>query len=173
MMDATEAKKITAAVLFVATVPLANWMIGNVGECVPNGPCVVPVGFGLMAPSGVMIVGITLVLRDWLQELTSWRWSLLMIIIGAGLSWFVNPAVAAASMAAFAASEIADMAVYTPMRKLSRSAAVVVSGVVGATLDSFLFLYLAFGAVDYWQGNALGKLYASVVVAVVLMARRR
>ena len=35
---------------FVATVPAANWLIGNVGTtCVPNGPCLLPVGFGLSA----------------------------------------------------------------------------------------------------------------------------
>ena len=40
---------------FAATVPLANWLIGNVGTfCVPNGPCVIPVGFGyrLVIPVG-------------------------------------------------------------------------------------------------------------------------
>jgi len=35
--------------LFALTIPAANWLIGNVGaECIPNGPCMVPVGFGLL-----------------------------------------------------------------------------------------------------------------------------
>ena len=37
-----------AFLLFLACVPLANWMIGNVGTvCVPNGPCLIPVAPGL------------------------------------------------------------------------------------------------------------------------------
>ena len=49
--------KYIATALFAATIPAANWMIGNVGvACIPDGPCLVPVGFGLMAPSGVVII---------------------------------------------------------------------------------------------------------------------
>ena len=43
-------------VLFCLTIPLANWMIYNVGAvCARDGPCLVPVAPGLMAPSGVLI----------------------------------------------------------------------------------------------------------------------
>ena len=56
---------------FIACVPAANWLIGNLGTvCVPQGPCLIPVtpGFngsgGLTAPSGVLMVGLALVLRD-------------------------------------------------------------------------------------------------------------
>src|ERR1700683_5362578 len=57
-------------VLFALTIPAANWLIGHVGTtCIaPHGPCVVPVAPGLMAPSGVMMIGIALVLRDLLQR---------------------------------------------------------------------------------------------------------
>jgi hypothetical protein len=34
---------------FLASIPAANQLIGNAGECIPHGPCVVPVGFGLAA----------------------------------------------------------------------------------------------------------------------------
>ena len=51
-------------VAFVACIPIANWMIGNVGTtCVPNGPCLVPVAPGLMAPSGVLMIGHSAVQR--------------------------------------------------------------------------------------------------------------
>ena len=54
---------------FTLTIPAANWLIGNVGTmCIPDGPCLVPVGFGLAAPSGVLMIGIALVLRDALHE---------------------------------------------------------------------------------------------------------
>ena len=52
-------------VLFCLTIPAANWMIGHVGTvCVPNGPCLIPVAPAIMAPSGVLMVGLALVLRD-------------------------------------------------------------------------------------------------------------
>ena len=49
-------------VLFALTIPAANWLIGNVGtKCVPNGPCLIPVApGGLVAPSGVTMIGIAL-----------------------------------------------------------------------------------------------------------------
>src|SRR5262245_7835085 len=56
-------------VLFCLTVPAANWMIQHVGTaCMPAGPCVVPVAPGLMAPSGVLMIGLALVLRDLVQR---------------------------------------------------------------------------------------------------------
>ena len=54
---------------YMATIPIANFMIGNVGTfCIPDGPCTIPVGFGYSAPSGVLMVGLALVLRDYVQE---------------------------------------------------------------------------------------------------------
>ena len=61
-------------------VPLANWMIQHVGTvCVPHGPCLVPVAPGLMAPSGVLTVGVALVLRDVVQRCLGLLWGLLAI----------------------------------------------------------------------------------------------
>ena len=54
-----------AFVAFLACVPAANWLIVHVGTvCVPEGPCLVPVAPGILAPSGVLTVGVALVLRD-------------------------------------------------------------------------------------------------------------
>ena len=40
-------------IAFGLTIPAANWMIGHLGTvCPPNGPCLIPVAPGLMAPSG-------------------------------------------------------------------------------------------------------------------------
>src|SRR6185437_10151264 len=62
-------KTIALTAAFAATIPLANWLIGNVGTvCIPQGPCLLPVGFGLTAPSGVLVVGASLVLRDMVHE---------------------------------------------------------------------------------------------------------
>jgi hypothetical protein len=50
---------------YLLTVPAANWTVSNVGTvCLPDGPCLIPVGFGMTAPSGVLWVGVALTLRD-------------------------------------------------------------------------------------------------------------
>ena len=64
--------------LFLASVPFANWLVQHVGTvCVPQGPCLVPVAPGLMAPSGVLAVGAALVLRDVVQRCLGPVWALL------------------------------------------------------------------------------------------------
>ena len=86
---------------FLGSIPLANWLIGNVGQCITDGPCLVPVGFGLMAPSGVFAIGLALVCRDAVHEAFGWRWAMVAVVAGAALSWMISPAVALASGAAF------------------------------------------------------------------------
>ena len=104
---------LAALVGFAATIPLANWMIGSVGTiCVPDGPCMIPVAPGIMAPSGVLMVGLAFVLRDIVQRELGAKFALGAIAAGAILSGFVAaPALVVASIAAFAISETADFAV--------------------------------------------------------------
>lgn len=167
--------KFIAFGLFAATIPAANWLIGNVGTtCVPDGPCLVPVGFGLMAPSGVLMIGLALVLRDWLHELAGWKWALAAVLLGAALSLtFSPPALAIASATAFLLAELADLGVYARLREKGKPLAVMASQVVGAFLDSAIFVYLAFGSFEFSAGTTLGKLYAGAAVALILMARQR
>ena len=168
--------RILAFALFAATIPAANWMIGNVGECIPNGPCIIPVGFGLYAPSGVLMIGLALVLRDWLHELGGWRFAGSAIIVGAALSLITSPAaLALASAVAFTVAEGADLLVYSKLREKGKPLAVMASQVVGALIDSMLFVFIAFGSLDFSTGNALAKIYAGVFVAAALIAwgRRR
>src|SRR5918996_2798929 len=74
-------------VLFCLTIPAANWMIGHVGTiCVPNSACLIPVAPGLMAPSGVVMIGAALVLRDLVQRRLGLIAALGAIILGAALS---------------------------------------------------------------------------------------
>lgn len=164
-----------AATAFAATVPAANWLIGHVGTiCVPAGPCLIPVGFGLMAPSGVLMIGVALVLRDWLHELAGWRWSVAAVLAGGALSLAVSPPqIALASAVAFTLAELADLSVYAPLRRRGLHIAVLASGVVGASVDSMIFVGLAFGTLDFALGTALEKIYASAIVALVLAARWR
>ena len=66
-----------AALAYASTIPAANWMIGNVGTvCIPDGPCLIPLGFGITAPSGVLMIGLALLLRDAVHEYLGARWSL-------------------------------------------------------------------------------------------------
>src|SRR6516225_11280158 len=97
--------------LFALTIPAANWLIGHVGtSCVPNGPCIVPVAPGLMAPSGVTMVGVALVLRDLVQRRLGAMLSALAILCGTALSALLAPpSLVIASGIAFLLSEFADL----------------------------------------------------------------
>lgn len=163
------------AALLLACVPAANWLIGNVGTtCVPNGPCLIPVGFGLMAPSGVVVIGLALVLRDLVHETMGRAAVIAVIVAGAALSGLVAPpALAAASATAFLLSEMADLAVYDPLRQRRLALAVLLSGVVGSIVDSAVFLWLAFGSLTYLPGQVVGKLFASLVAVAILLSIRR
>lgn len=156
-------KTVLLSASFLATIPAANFMIGNVGTvCIPNGPCLIPVAPGLMAPSGVLLIGAALALRDALHERLPLWGVVLLIGWGAVLSIsFSPPALAIASAVAFLFSELADFAVYDKLRKRAMWAAVLASGFVGAVLDSVLFSALAFGTVKWAPGLILAKCYAS------------
>src|SRR6185437_10869600 len=150
---------------FMACIPAANWMIGHLGTtCVPDGPCLVPVfpwssqGGPMMAPSGVSMIGIALVLRDLVQRRLGRVAALLAIAAGAVLSGAVAPPqLVMASTSAFFLSELADFLVFTPLQKRGLVLAVLASSVVGLIADSILFLYLAFGSLEFLEGQVLGK----------------
>ena len=155
-----------------ATIPTANWMIGHVGNCIPGGPCLIPVAPGLSAPSGVLMVGLALVLRDIIHERLGWKWAMGAVAFGAVVSVAVAPAaLAVASGVAFLISELADTAVYAPLRRKRLWLAVLLSGVAGALVDSAAFLWLAFGSLDYLAGNTVGKILMSAAAAVFLAIR--
>jgi uncharacterized PurR-regulated membrane protein YhhQ (DUF165 family) len=163
-------------ILFALTIPAANWLIGNVGTtCVPNGPCLIPVAPGLMAPSGVTMIGIALVLRDLVQRRLGVGVAVGAIIAGAALSALVAPpALVIASAVAFLLSELADFAVYTPLARRRLIAAVVASSLVGLVVDSIVFLWLAFGSLDFLAGQIVGKAWMVLLsIPFVAWLRRR
>ena len=167
---------VLALVLFTLTIPAANWLIGNAGTvCVPNGPCLVPVWPGIKAPSGVLMIGLALVLRDIVQRRLGPAAGLGAIAVGAAISGFLAPpAIILASVAAFLLSELADFAVYTPLQKGRFVTAVIASSLIGLVVDSIVFLHLAFGSLDYLSGQIIGKAWM-VLLALPLMhlLRRR
>jgi len=163
-------------ILFGLTIPAANWMIGHVGtSCSPQGPCLIPVAPGLMAPSGVLMIGAALVLRDLVQRRLGIEFGIAAVIVGSLMSAALAPrALVIASAAAFFLSEFADFAVYTPLARRRLVAAVIASSLAGLIVDSIVFLWLAFGSLDFLLGQVIGKAWM-VLVSIPLIAflRRR
>jgi len=162
--------------LFCLTIPAANWMIGHVGTvCSGKGLCLVPVAPGIMAPSGVLMIGAALVLRDLVQRRLGVEFGIAAIIAGAAISAGVAPpSMVVASATAFLLSEFADFAVYTPLARRRLVAAVAASSMAGLVVDSIVFLWLAFGSLDFLLGQIIGKTWM-VLLAIPLVAylRRR
>ena len=162
--------------LFCLTIPLANWMIGHVGTvCLSNSPCLLPVAPGLMAPSGVVMIGIALVLRDLVQRRLGAEFGLAAIIVGTAISALVAPrSLVLASAMAFFISELADFAVYTPLARRRLVLAVIASGLLGIVLDSLVFLWLAFGSLDFLLGQIVGKAWMILLsIPFIAYLRRR
>jgi uncharacterized PurR-regulated membrane protein YhhQ (DUF165 family) len=156
---------------FALTIPAANWLIGNAGTvCLEKGPCLIPVAPGLMAPSGVLMIGLALVLRDLVQRRLGAMFAIGAILAGAALSAFLAPpSLVLASGAAFLLSELADFAVYTPLQRRRLVLAVFASGIVGLTIDSAVFLYLAFGNLDFIAGQIVGKSWMIILALPAIM----
>lgn len=150
---------------YLATIVAANWAVHTFG--------VVPVGFGLMAPAAVYVAGLAFTLRDLLHEVAG-RWFVIgAIVAGAALSLVVaSPALALASGVAFLISELADLAVYEPLRRRRWLAAVAASNAVGLVVDSILFLTLAFGSLAFLPGQIVGKAWITLLAVVLLAAGR-
>jgi hypothetical protein len=128
-----------------------------------------------MAPSGVVMIGAALVLRDLVQRRLGVAYGFAAIIVGTAISALVAPpALVIASATAFLISETADFAVYTPLAKRQLVAAVVASSLVGLVLDSIVFLWLAFGSLDFLLGQIVGKAWMVLLsIPFVAYLRRR
>jgi uncharacterized PurR-regulated membrane protein YhhQ (DUF165 family) len=156
---------LVAAALFVATVFAANYAV--------NRWHFVPVGFGYRAPAGVFFAGLAFTLRDEVHDRLGARAVLAAVAVGAASSWLISGRLAAASAAAFAASELCDLAVYAPLRDRGYTVAVVASNIVGAVIDSWLFLTIAFGSTAFLAGQVIGKLEMTLLVLPLLAVRAR
>jgi hypothetical protein len=171
-------KHLLLSAAFLATIPAANWMVGHVGTvCPPGAPCMVPVWPWpeVLAPSGSVLIGVALVLRNVLQQSAPRAWILGCIVLGAALSALVAPAaLTVASATSFLFSEMTDWAVYSPLRRRNLAAAILAAGLAGAIVDASLFVSLAFGAkLSLIGGQVIAKLWASVFTSCVLTTARR
>lgn len=157
-----------AAAVFVGCIVAANYVTSEYG--------MVPVGFGLVATAGTYFAGLTFVLRDTVQDGLGKAATMGLIVLGAVVSYAVSdPFIALASGLAFLASETADLMVYTPLRDRGYVRAAVASNVVGALVDTVLFLWIAgFPIRAAFAGQMVGKLLVTLaVVALVATARVR
>ena len=147
--------------LFALTIPTANWLIGHVGTaCVcRRDPVSLPVAPGLMAPSGVMMVGVALVLRDLVQRR-----------LGVGPFGLAHPGRQRPVGLVRAAVAGARVRRGVPAFGVRRSRGLYAAGapppgrrrwsassVVGLVVDSIVFLWLAFGSLDFLAGQVVGK----------------
>lgn len=160
------ADKALVGIAFIAAIVAANWLTSHYG--------MIPVGFGLVATAGTYLAGLTFILRDAVQDASGKRAALLLIIIGALISWaLADPRIALASCAAFLVGELADFAVYTPLRRHGYVRAAIASNTVGAFLDTLLFLWIAgFPIVGAWQGQILAKLTVTAAAVGGLVVLR-
>lgn len=156
---------LVAALGYIATIFAANWLIQHVG--------IVSVGFGLMAPAGVYAAGVAFTLRDITHRTLGPWWTVAAILVGAALSYLISPAFAVASACAFLLSELADLAVYTPLERKSWLGAVTLSNTVGLVIDSALFLWLAFGSLEFLAGQVVGKAWMTLLAVALLAGGRR
>ena len=155
--------------LFVGTVYLANFLISHVGiQFSPTDPHVIPVGFGLMAPSGVLAAGLAFTLRDLVQRSLGAFWAAIAILLGAVLSIVISPSLALASGGAFFVSEFLDLLVYTPIHKKNVYVAVIASNTVGLVVDSVVFLGLAFGSLAFLPGQVVGKIWMTLIALPIV-----
>lgn len=160
-----------ALLAYAALIVGANELIAHIGA--------VPVfWFGIVAPAGTYCAGAVFVARDTVQLTLGRRWVILAILCGAALSFLTSASLATASGTAFLVGELADWALFTPLRQKGRlPLAFLLGNVLGLFVDTFVFLPLAFGwtaTSHYWYGMALGKLWVTLpAVLAVWWLRRR
>ena len=145
--------RLTAALtVYIAAIVAANVMTAHLG--------LVGVGFGLLVTAGTFAAGFALLARDFVHEAGGVRWVLGGIAAGAALSWaLASPGLAVASAAAFTLAELADLAVFARLRRRGFIPAALASNLVGAPIDTVVFLLLA-GFPLTWgviAGQLIGK----------------
>ena len=166
------------ALLFVGLAVLGNWLASKYTWPVPF--------TDLVAPAGFLCFGPVLVIRDWLQQLRGFWWSLWPIaaasaasyLIGYSAGWNIQR-IAIASVVAFAISELVEVAIFSPIRKRSLTAGVGISSTVGNAIDSAIFIWIALPALpsfltfsDLFNGNFIGKLEMIIVGTMLTFGRR-
>jgi len=154
-----------ATISFIGTVYLANWLVDHYGPI-----RVWPTE--LYAPAGVYAVSLALVLRDFIQYRGSRRLAYAAIIAGTALSLLVSTTLAEASALAFLSSELLALIVFWMLQKRSLVLAVAVAGIVGAAVDSYVFLTIAFHSLEFFRGQFVAKVTLSLLAIPIVLGVR-
>ena len=169
-LTARRATALAAALLFVLTVYLANWLVNRYG----------PIGFWPTAvPAGTFVIGLAFLLRDTVQRLEGQTLALAAIAIGTILSAvLVSERLALASATAFIASELVGLTLFWAAggnhggpRRLG--AAIIGSSLAAAALDSYIFLAIAFGNLAFFGGQFVAKILVVTLALPFVFAARR
>lgn len=123
-----------SAIAFLVVVVATNALTASLG---------VVSWLGIAATAGTWLAGFSFVARDAVHDVLGVRWVIGCIVVGAVVSAAFSPQMAIASAVAFLASELADFAVYAPLRRRGRIRAALASNAVGSVVDSALFLLIA------------------------------
>lgn len=167
---------------FIVSIWMANWLITHWGTVkYPDSPYLIPVwpgwltpsGESILAPSGVIAIGLSFTLRDLVQRRLGVRVAMLAIVVGAVISAALDPALALASGVAFLLAESLDLFVYTPLQHRNLVGAVIASNVVGMVVDTTVFLSIAFGSLALIQGQLIGKAWMTLVAIPVIYGIRK
>ena len=142
-------------ILYLMSIVMANVLVIQFG-IVSIGP--------LMFPAGAVMIGLTFSLRDFVQQRFGkwrcWYWTFAATAISAMFSLDV----AVASVSAFLISEAVDWAVFTFTGGSFRRR-VILSNLIGAPLDSTIFVALMFGW--FWPaiiGQTVVKFISSLAI---------
>lgn len=144
-----------ALAAYILSIPAANWAFGRWHA--------VPIAFGYEAPAAALVVGFTFLARDYVHRLWGVWACLAAIAAGTALSVHYGADVALASGVSFVVSELADLTVLSALRRRGWGVAVTASNVVGAVLDSLLFLWLAFHSLAFLPGQLLAKAITTIL----------
>ncbi|MER7497063.1 VUT family protein [Streptomyces pharetrae] len=159
-------RAVLAIIGYVTALVAANWATSHYG--------LIPVGFGQTATAGTVAAGGALMMRNVVQDQLGRYAVVIAVLLGSLLSALTSvPAVALASGCAVLISELADTAVYTPLRKRGWVRAVIPATLLGAVLDTVVFLHLA--GLPVWPqvpGQLVGKAWAVALPVTVVLAVR-
>jgi uncharacterized PurR-regulated membrane protein YhhQ (DUF165 family) len=119
--------------VYIASIVLVNWLFVAVSPW--------PTMFGDLYLAN-LVVGFVFVLRDYGQRQVGHKILLATLIAGIITYFMVDPAIAVASITAFALSEMTDWAVYS-FTKRPLQQRILLSSLVSVPLDTLAFQYLA------------------------------
>lgn len=157
--------RMLSLIVYIALIAGVNWAFAITPPMeLPNGDLWSPVA---------LIVGFVFVVRDFAQRRIGHNilWAMLA---GCAISWWMaSPALAIASALAFALGELADWAMFT-FTKRPFSQRILISSLLGAPLDSLVFLTIIDLATPLGvAAMSLSKLFGALLVFYLVRRREQ